>query len=179
MRPEHLTDEELVDAAEGRASRSASGHTEGCSVCRNQVEETIALLRTVSDAVVPEPSPLYWETLRHNVRRRIERERALSRWALAGGGLVAAAALAIALFRASTPAPGELQPAQAALPSWSALPVAEEDAGLRVIEAMVAEAGDQASDLACRNWRECVASLSDDEALRLRDEVRAELRGET
>lgn len=181
MKIEHLSKEEIVDAVEGRGSASAREHASSCPECRTQVDEISALLGSVAEAAVPEPPPLYWEALRLNVRQRIETESVRSkRTALVLWPSVAAAAvLALALLRPGlhSPGAGAKAPTAPTLPSWSSLPVAEEDVGLLVLEGFKEEAGEHAADLACRSWVECIVGLSDDEASQFNEDLRAELKG--
>ena len=174
MTAEHLSEEDVVDAAEGRATTRAQTHLEACDPCRDQVAQFEELVRSAADAAVPEPSPFYWESLRQNVRRRIEHERFVRR-VVTWPALGAAAAVAFALLRPAPPVVAPTTPMT--LPSWSSLPGADEDAGLRVMEGLSDEAGDQANDVACRSWTECVVTLSDDEASRFNDALRAEMGG--
>ena len=175
MTAEHLSEEDVVDAAEGRTTTRTEAHLQICEPCRDQVAQLEELLRSTADAAVPEPSPLYWESLRHNVRRRIERERFVRR-AVTWPALAAAAAVAFVLLR---PAPTTVvaPTTPMTLPSWSSLPGADDDVGLRVLEGLSDEAGEQANDVACRSWTECVVTLSDDEASRFNDALRAEMDG--
>jgi hypothetical protein len=134
----HVPDESLADLAEGRGTDAQRAHVRACGGCAARLEEVRSALEIARRADVPEPSPLYWEAMRRNVGRRIEEEpRRSLRWAWLGP-LAAGAALA-ALFAltagrthapSATPDPG--------LPAWSALPPAEDDPSLVVLEGLVA-----------------------------------------
>ena len=126
---------------------------------------------------MPEPTPLYWDVLRREVARRVAGERQGSSprplWAaaaLAAAALVAA--LAVVPRRAVLP-PGAVSPA--ALPAWSALPPAEDDPGLPVLEHVAPAVVAAVPAAECLDLAECVAGLSDDESRALADELRHEL----
>ena len=116
------------------------------------------------EAEVPEPSPFYWEAFRRQVGHRLvaEERPAWRAWLLPLAA--AAAALVVALpFVMRTPE----SPAGGAapLPSWAALPPAEEDDGLAVLEGL----GVVESDLvAMQDGSDLAAELGD-----LSDEERA------
>ena len=174
MRHTHLSEEEVVDAAEGRSTEDAGAHVAACGDCRDQVRSFTELVESAAVAEVPEPSPQYWQAMRGSVRRRIDHERSLRR-ALVWPALAAAAVVAFVLVR---PVPVAHAPApQPVLPSWSALPPVETDSATSVIEGLGAAGGDALADLACRTWQECAAALDDDEASDFRTELQAELGG--
>jgi hypothetical protein len=70
----HLSQDDLIDIAEGATSEAARPHLAACARCREQ----LAVLRATMDAVrsvdVPEPSPLFWDHLSARVRKAVEAE---------------------------------------------------------------------------------------------------------
>jgi hypothetical protein len=137
----HVPNESLPDLAEGGGREADRAHVQGCSSCAARVEETRAVVALARRAEVPEPSPLYWDAMRRSVGRRIAEEpRRTPRWAWLAP--VAAATAVVAVFALATgrthaPSPG---PASV-LPAWSALPAAEDDASLVVLEGLEEEGG--------------------------------------
>ncbi|HSD28414.1 MAG TPA: hypothetical protein VLL75_14020 [Vicinamibacteria bacterium] len=138
----HLPDGSLLNLAEGRGSDADRAHAGACAVCAARLAEVRSALDLARRADVPEPSPLYWDAMRRSVDRRIgEEPRPRPRWVWLGP-FAATAALVAALVLTSgrthapspTPAPG--------LPAWSALPEAEDDPSLAVLEGLAA--GDDA-----------------------------------
>ena len=122
------------------------------------------------DAEVPEPSPFYWEAFRRSVERRIESDSTgrSRRWAWLP--LVATAAAVLLAVPALRPA---LAPAPAAvLPAWSALPPADQDTGLAVLEGLDIADADLSAVEGERDVVEALADLSDDEAREFQDALR-------
>jgi hypothetical protein len=125
-------------------------------------------------ADVPEPSALYWEAFRRQVGRRLVHEDRTSwRWRLIP--LVAAAAALIVVvpsLRAPRPNPGSRA---ALLPAWSALPPADDDPGLEVLEGFAASQGEL---LPAREGHvaELLGDLSDEESQALADALRDKLK---
>ena len=64
----HLNAEELVDLADGAQPESSAPHLAACESCRAQLRELRAMMLVTSDAIVPEPSPLFWDHLSSRVR---------------------------------------------------------------------------------------------------------------
>jgi hypothetical protein len=66
---QHLSPQELVDAADGALAAARLDHLDACGACR---EEFAALRELMSDvdlaADVPEPSPLFWDHFSQRVR---------------------------------------------------------------------------------------------------------------
>jgi hypothetical protein len=93
----HLSDEALVDLAEGGVS--GRDHLDACRACRERVESMRQMMGVVLDDRVPEPSPLFWEHLSDRVGRAVDEAapasdwRGLSRW---GWAVATAAAIMIA-----------------------------------------------------------------------------------
>lgn len=68
---DHLDEAALLDAAEGTPSEHAETHLAGCERCRVQVAELRSAMQIAEDAVVPEPSPLFWDHLSARVSEAI------------------------------------------------------------------------------------------------------------
>jgi len=103
----HLTDSEVVDAAEGRLAPTRRPHLSGCAVCQASVDEVRAILATVADPAagdVPEPGAEFWAQFSANVRAEVADapvpqtttwwQGSSSGWAL----LAAAAAVLLAIW---------------------------------------------------------------------------------
>lgn len=170
----HVPDDRLLDVMEGRGAADRD-HVEACPRCRARLAEAQAGLGLASGAGMPEPLPLYWESLRRQVSRRLEEEAAgrpaFWRRVWLGPALAAAAVLVgIVTFlpRAThqpTPAP------ERHLPAWSPLPPAEEDEGLDFLRAAAPAVAD-APAAACSGVADCVAALSDEESQALTERLR-------
>jgi len=167
---EHASDERLTQLLDsGRPD--AGDHVETCPACRSRLDAAREALAWASEAQVPEPSPLYWTAFRAQVSRRIDSERARRRRFGLWSGLAAAAGLAGAvafLARGPEPSPAAL----AVLPAWSALPSAEDDAGLAVLEALAPVSLELAE---CRGLDDCLGDLSEAESLELAEALRQEM----
>ncbi len=169
----HLSDETLLDLAEGRSNGPSREHLRDCPVCSERVDEAAQALAAVRGAGMPEPPEAYWTALSRGVSRKIdERSSRLPRW----GWLVplgaAAAAAAVFAFVPWSSSPPVASPV-AAVQSWSALPPIEEDAAAPILEAAAsdAEPGLAAIDEG-RGLGSFVAALTDDEARALADALR-------
>jgi hypothetical protein len=68
----HLSASEFVDLAEGTLAPDRAAHAGRCEVCRAQAALVQDALRLTDDAVVPEPSPLFWDHLSARVREAID-----------------------------------------------------------------------------------------------------------
>lgn len=107
----HLSDEALVDLAEGGID--GGDHLAVCAVCRERVESTQQMMSVLLADRVPEPSPLFWEHLSNRVSRSIQDEsapaapwRARFRW---GWAVASATAVIIAtLIIRSVPTPDSM-----------------------------------------------------------------------
>ncbi len=171
----HVADESVVDLALGGGSAQARAHAGSCETCARRVQEARAALELARGASVPEPSPLYWDALRSGVSRRIAEDKPrTSGWAILLP-LSAAAALVAVLWGGPATRPPTVEPT---LPGWSALPAAEEDEGLRVLEGLALASGggfgewDEASGLGAY-----LAGLTDDETQALAERLRNGGRG--
>jgi hypothetical protein len=63
----HLTEEELVDVADGTLAEERRAHLRGCDNCREQAVSMGTLLARVAAVQVPEPSPLFWDHLSRRI----------------------------------------------------------------------------------------------------------------
>ena len=72
----HLSEEELIDLAEGVRAESELPHLAGCQVCRGRWKDLRGML-TAADVGVPEPSPLFWEHFSRRVREAVAAETAV------------------------------------------------------------------------------------------------------
>lgn len=173
----HLSEESTIDAVNGEASADVRRHLEACPECGARVAEARSALALAVDAEVPEPPPLYWETFRTQVGRRVAEEPRRARAAWLAPVLAAAAAvlIAVSLQRGEVevaPAPS----AAAVLPPWSALPPPEDDPGLAVLRAFELADGSLETALPAESVAGALAELSEDESADLAEALRRELR---
>jgi hypothetical protein len=76
----HLNADQLIDLAEGVAEESSAPHLASCAACRQQLHELRAMMATVADVDVPEPSPLFWDHLSGRVSEAVAAEPSRSWW---------------------------------------------------------------------------------------------------
>ncbi|CAN5763985.1 hypothetical protein BH24ACI5_BH24ACI5_06420 [soil metagenome] len=76
----HLGETQMAEAVEGRLDADSAAHLAGCQTCSARVSELEAVMRTVSDAPVPEPSPLFWDQFPSRVSHAIEAPAATRGW---------------------------------------------------------------------------------------------------
>jgi len=169
----HLTDEKLMDTLFGTLDVPASAHLAACPACAARLEEVRAGLDAARTAEVPEPSPLYWEAFRRQVGGRIEREGAARRWRWTLVPAFAAAAALLVLVPLSWRGPAVPSPAPA-LPAWSALPPADEDDGLDVLEGVALAEAELPAVTSRRAVVESLAELTADEVEALGDALRGD-----
>lgn len=168
----HVPDESLLDLAEGGGSDAERAHARACAACEARVTEARAALDAARRAEVPEPSPEYWETLRRSVGRKIAEEpRRSPRWAWLVP-LAASAVVAAVVVRAPGRVPVPATSPAAALPAWSALPSAEDDPSLDVLEGLAAADVDLGRLDEGRGALAFLADLSDEEHQALADTLR-------
>ncbi len=172
----HVSDETLMDVVEGAASGRALAHVADCDRCRTRVDEARSALGLVGRAALPEPAALFWPAMRRRIAQRLaEAPPARSRRPLWAAAAMAGAAMAVLAtgvgIRPTVEAPHH---GAAALPAWSALPPADEDPGLPVLE-RVAPIVASAPSGECPDLTECVAGLSDDESRALADALREKI----
>jgi hypothetical protein len=152
-----------MDVLDGAQGGPAARHAEECASCAARLAEArdgLALARAAAD--VPEPPALYWQSFPRRVAARLDAAPSPRRW---GGWLLPTVATAVALAGviAIVPRPAPEAPPSPAhtLAPWSALPPAESDPGLPVLQAAASDL-DAAED--CGSLAECLADLSDEES---------------
>jgi hypothetical protein len=175
----HVPEQRLLDVLEGTGV-AARAHVEACAQCRARLAEAQAGLALAAGAEVPEPSPLYWESLRRQVSRRVDEQGArlpaFWRRISLGPALAAAAAVLVGIVTL-LPVAGRLPSPlpERPLPAWSALPPADEDEGLDVLRAVAPTVAEASPPAACVGVAECVADLSDEESQVLAERLRQEI----
>lgn len=158
----HLTEEDLVDLAEGAGDTTSRAHLEACAECADRVSglrETLALV----DVPLPEPSPLFWQALPRRVDAAIEAgQRRRRRLAFLAPALLATAAVAAVAVVVPRPEPVGTTPGTLArpLPAWSALP--DDDEELDVL-GEIASAPSDLGLAACPDVARCLAALDEEE----------------
>ena len=70
----HLSDAELVDAAERSLTPARRAHLDSCDRCRAAADRLASLLREAAAVDVPEPSPLFWDHLSTRVHDAVAAE---------------------------------------------------------------------------------------------------------
>ena len=158
----HLTDETLMDVLDGVQGGPAARHVAECPGCAARLAEARDGLALARAADVPEPPALYWQSFPRKVAARLAAPAPPRRWS---GWLLPTVATAVALAGAVAffvpRQTGEAPPSPAlTLAPWSALPPAESDPDLRVLQAAASNL-DAAED--CGSLAECLADLSDEE----------------
>jgi anti-sigma factor RsiW len=63
----HLTEDEIVAAADGALDNDRQAHLAACDACGREVAQFAALLREVQAVPVPDPSPLFWDRFSERV----------------------------------------------------------------------------------------------------------------
>jgi len=172
----HVPEQRLLDVLEGRGGADRA-HVDACAQCQARLAEAQAGLALAVGADVPEPSPLYWESLRRQVSRRVdeEGERRPAFWRRISLGPALAAAAVLAAIVIFLPVAGRQPRPERPLPAWSALPPAEEDEGLDVLRAVAPAVADASVPGVCGGVAECVVDLSDEESQVLADHLRREI----
>jgi hypothetical protein len=155
---------------------SDQAHVDACSTCASQLDEARAGLALALRAEVPEPSPLYWESLRRSVGRRIADEPRRGqrwRWLLPLATATAVAALALSVGHAPRH-PATPVTRAGVVPAWSALPPAERDEALTVLEGLAVADTSLASWDEGRGLGSFLAGLTDEESQALAESLRRE-----
>jgi len=171
-----VSDAELMDVIEGTASADGSRHVAECRECGAKVDEARAGLGLAREAEVPEPSPFYWESFRHQVDGRIATTSPPTAWKRWAPILTLAACLVVALGLLLPTSRVVAPLAPTALPAWSALPPNDEDEGLEVLQAMTLSE-DAPSLSPGEGVAQHVEGLSEEESLALANALRQELSG--
>jgi hypothetical protein len=173
MMSRHLSEIELVDLLGDEASPESLAHVARCEGCRGRLGQLRQGLELAREAHVPEPSPIYWQTFRRQVRRGIS-QAVTPRLRLGFGTYWAVAAATLAIVALLLPAPGPGGGGGADV-TWSALPPQGEDVGLQVLSAL--ELDDDLGSVVECGWASCLAELTDEERLAVAEALREELEG--
>jgi hypothetical protein len=177
----HLTDDMLAEALDGFGSGEARRHLDECTQCADRLADARAGLALAEAAEVPEPPPLYWEVFRRQVGRRISEEaparRAMGLWLFPMLATAAAVLIAFGVLRSPKVGPAATPSAALTLPAWSALPPADEDEGLEVLQAMAAGGDSLDAALPAEGVAVELSDLSDEESEGLADALRGEMTG--
>jgi len=172
----HLTDDVLMDALDGVLTGGAAEHAASCPECEGRLAEARAGLALAGAAAVPEPAPSFWTALRTDVARDVDRiHRARRALTFAPAALAAAAAIAILAL----PGPPAPLPPAVPMPAWSALPAAEDDPSLDVLESVAEASAGELAVPGCDDVAGCLSALSEEEARDLAEALRGELQKET
>lgn len=138
----HLTSDELIDAAEGTLDPARQQHLDTCEACRQQVADLATVLGEARAVAVPEPSPLFWSHLSERVRTAIEAEpqaaggwRQWMRWPILAP--IGALALLVLALGAALPRPPAV-PATVAIAVEPADP-ARADEGFALVADLVGD----------------------------------------
>jgi hypothetical protein len=172
----HIQDEEWITLVEDGGDPEQRAHVVSCVACQATLSEVREGWDLAREAEVPEPSPLYWESFRRGVGRRIAQPPAFRtasrslRWALAASVLISLSLSLIALREQAV----TRNPGAATLPVWAPLMPSEEDPGVPVLEGLdVADL----SHAACSDVSLCLADASEEDGERVAVELRKELKG--
>jgi len=171
----HVSDDTLYDLALGEGPAAERAHVAACEACARRVEEIRLALGLAQRAEVPEPPPFYWQTLRRGVSQRIAEEGHKTRRFVVFAPLVAAAALVLAL--AAGPALFQKGRVEPGLAAWSALPLEEDDDGLRVLEGLALSSNGVAEWDPAEGLSAYLANLTEDESRALAERLREQERG--
>lgn len=76
----HLRPEELVDLAEGTRAEGTAPHLAACARCRRELDDLRAMMASIEQERVPEPSPLFWDHLQQRISEAVAAEGAPSRF---------------------------------------------------------------------------------------------------
>jgi hypothetical protein len=175
----HVSDAALMDVLEGAAGDRVRDHVAACERCRTRVADARTALDWTALAAVPEPIPSYWDVFRRRVAQAlVEAPAARSRRPLWAAAALAGAAMIAVLMIGPGPAPAPVpSPATAvvSLPAWSALPPADEDPALPILEQVAPTVAAAMPAADCSDVSECVVGLTDDESRELADALRAQL----
>jgi hypothetical protein len=127
----HLTQEELLDVADGTRRGDEFPHLESCAACVRHVADLRGAIEAAAEVKVPDPSPLFWDHLSQRVREAVADEQRTERrpsfvespwlrWALAGAVV---AVIVVVAARAPRPVPTSAGDAPATMSGDSSQPV--------------------------------------------------------
>jgi hypothetical protein len=175
----HIRDEVWVDLMEGTAGAEDRRHLEACAACRETLDGLRESWTAAQAARVPEPSPLYWETLRRNVGRTVAVESVrpgvrVVRWQWLAAA--AAVVMAVSVFTSPGPSVDPRPTAVAVIPAWSPLS-ATDDPGIEVLTALQADGDLDAA--ACTDVASCLVDLGAEDREEITQALQQELKGRT
>lgn len=173
----HVPDDRLLDVVLGTADAHDKAHATECERCGELVKEAAQGLAMGVDVSVPEPSPLYWESFRAQMTRRLDEAAVPVRRRFLTPALLAAAAVVALVALLPTWNGRVVAPAAPTLPAWTALPQEDDDAGLIALQGLQPEPVDLAGAGACTDVTACLSAMSDEERRELADLLRAEMEG--
>jgi anti-sigma-K factor RskA len=190
----HLTEQELIDAAEASTAeaRRTFLHLDACDRCSRQVLELREMMSAAAGAEIPEPSPLFWNHLSARVREAVSVETVSSAaswrsWRIAAAAAaftVIVLAAAVALRAPNTPEIGGTTTAGATVAATNAsvdnLAGGDDDAALQLIADLSSdldwETASQAGLMPRAGWGDTVLSeLNQSERSALERLVREEI----
>jgi hypothetical protein len=70
----HLSDVEVLAAADGGLDATRASHVADCAACQKQIADAAVFLSRVASDRVPEPSPLFWDHFARRVREATHAE---------------------------------------------------------------------------------------------------------
>lgn len=155
----HLSEEQIVDAADGALPQSHAAHLSACPTCASKVREVQAILLEVARVEAPDPSPLFWQRFSARVGAAIDQPQPLRiawrrPWAWAAAALIVVGFVATLAVRSA-----DVGRQIAAMP-----PPAEETSAAPPDEAAVVEASDIDDDEAWAVVRSLAADLRYEDA---------------
>jgi hypothetical protein len=174
----HLSEVNLVDAAEDAASPDVAAHLQGCADCAARVGLLRSALVELGEGAVLEPSERRLADLRRAIGRRLDAQggpgasRAWQRWLWVP--VAALGAAAVVMVAVGPPAP--TRQALRTLPAWT-VPAENEDLAMTAVSGLDPSADDVAVVTGDGGVAEQVASLSDDETAALVQALRTEMGG--
>jgi hypothetical protein len=172
----HVSDDALYGLALGEGTAAEREHAGSCEACARRIEEVLSAVELAQRAEVPEPSPFYWQALRRGVSQRIAEDGRKTRRFGVLVPLAAVAALVVALaVRPAFVQKGRVEPP--ALAAWSALPLEDDDDGLRVLEGLALSSNELADWDRAEGLGTYLANLTDDESRVLAETLRKQGQG--
>ena len=140
---------DAVESVDGLAS-DENAHVAQCAACASRLEEARSGLLALDAlrAENVEPPPQYWETLRGDIRRQISSSarHTQSAWRPAWALLVASAAVVLGVLSMRPSAPSVPVDQRIEARVWIALPSADADASLDLVQAAVDELEEVSTD---------------------------------
>ncbi len=177
----HLKEETLMEEAEGAGSAASREHAATCASCAPRLARAREVLATLRRTDVPEPPAVYWESFRRSVNRRIAEQRPARSWRgwlapLAALSATAAVAIVVAQHPSTRhdPTPRATASASAPLAPWAALPPADEDESIDVLEGLAVSGFDAAESYDGRGLGPYLAGLTAEETAAVPGALRVE-----